>query len=475
MNNTIERWGIFELALNGPSDGNPFVEVDFGAIFRFSHREVKVRGFYDGRGVFRVRYMPDEIGAWNYITYSNTPLLQGKQGEFWCIPPSLGNHGPVSATAQYYFTYADGTPYYPFGTTCYAWVHQGDDLENQTLESLKHAAFNKMRMCIFPKDYSFNKNEPVCYPYEKDKEGKWDFTRFHPPFFTHLEQRIQALCSLGIEADLILFHPYDRWGFAEMPAEMDDHYLRYLVARLAAFRNVWWSLANEYDLMKTKQMEDWDRLFKLIQAEDPYQHPRSIHNCRPLYDHAKPWVTHASIQHSDLARVREWREQYRKPVVVDECCYEGNIEHNWGNISALELVHRLWLGTVGGGYVGHGETYLHSDDILWWANGGELHGSSWERFGFLRSILEQAPPQLEPVSGICRQPGIGKAGVYYLFYTGVHQPARIPLSLPEDLKFQIDLIDPWEMSIFRLSGMFHGKVMLPMPGKPYLALRIQKA
>jgi hypothetical protein len=39
---------------------------------------------------------------------------------------------------------------------------------------------------------------------------------------------------LGIEADLILWHPYDRWGFAEMGAANDDRYLRYAIARLGA-------------------------------------------------------------------------------------------------------------------------------------------------------------------------------------------------------------------------------------------------
>ena len=37
--------------------------------------------------------------------------------------------------------------------------------------------------------------------------------------------------ELGIEADLILFHSYDRWGFSEMDAETDDRYLQYVVAR----------------------------------------------------------------------------------------------------------------------------------------------------------------------------------------------------------------------------------------------------
>jgi hypothetical protein len=73
-----------------------------------------------------------------------------------------------------------------------------------------------------------------------------------------------------------------------MGPKHDDRYARYLVSRLAAFRNVWWSLANEYDFVESKGEADWDRLFRLMQAGDPYAHPWSIHNCRAFYDHAKP-------------------------------------------------------------------------------------------------------------------------------------------------------------------------------------------
>ena len=110
-----------------------------------------------------------------------------------------------------------------------------------------------------------------------------------------------------------------------MDAKQDDRYLRYVVARLAAFRNVWWSMANEFDLMDDKSTADWDRFFRVVQKSDPYQHLRSIHNCRGFYDHAKPWVTHQSIQHRDLTQTNVWRAQANKPVVVDECAYEGDI------------------------------------------------------------------------------------------------------------------------------------------------------
>ncbi len=61
-------------------------------------------------------------------------------------------------------------------------------------------------------------------------------------------------------------------------------------------------MANEYDLMENKSIADWDRFFRIVQESDPYQHLRSIHNCRGFYDHSKPWVTHQSVQHSDLER-----------------------------------------------------------------------------------------------------------------------------------------------------------------------------
>lgn len=84
---------------------------------------------------------------------------------------------------------------------------------------------------------------------------------------------------MGIEADLIVMHPYDRWGFAQMTKEQDALYWKYVLARFSAYRNMWWSLANEYDLFDHKAVEDWEGYAKIICGKDPYHHLRSIHNC----------------------------------------------------------------------------------------------------------------------------------------------------------------------------------------------------
>ena len=472
----VEKWGIFELTLKGTKKGNPFIDVDFGGVFKYENREIEVNGFYDGDGNYKIRFMPDKEGKWSYITWSNLNELDGEKGFFECIAAQKGNHGPVKVKDTYHFAYEDRTPYLPFGTTCYVWNHQGDKLEEQTLRTLEISPFNKIRMCVFPKHYIYNENEPEYYPFEGSLEEGWKFTRFNPEFFAHLEKRIGNLLDLGIEADLILFHPYDRWGFSSMDKETDDRYLKYIVARLAAYRNIWWSFANEFDLMKSKDMMDWDRFFQIVQECDPYQHLRSIHNCRIFYDHNKPWVTHCSVQHSDLTKVTEWRNLYGKPVVVDECCYEGNISRRWGNITGMEMVYRFWEGFSRGGYVGHGETFANDEDILWWSKGGFLHGESPKRIAFLRNIMEKYIKDGIDTTSIGRDTHAvaGKNDDYFLAYYGFTQPIYKELDLPQNNKYKIEIIDTWNMTVTLLEGIFEGKVKVDMPGKPYIALHIFK-
>lgn len=486
MPEKIEKWGVYELTLSGPQDGNPFIEVALSAQFHHGEQTVNAQGFYDGEGSYKIRFMPGQEGMWSFTTSSDVRELNGLTGTFECTKPTGNNHGPVRVANKVHFAYEDGTPHHSFGTTCYAWTHQTESLEQQTLTTLASAPFNKMRMCVFPKHYDYNHNDPVYFPVEGSLEEGWDYTRFNPEFFRHLEKRILDLMDLGIEADLILFHPYDKWGFAKMGAEADDRYLKYIVARLSAYRNVWWSLANEYDLMdlitKSKTIEDWERFADIIVKNDPYQHLRSIHNCFGFYDHTKPWITHCSIQRQDVYKTaeftNEWREKYQKPIVIDEVAYEGNINHGWGNIPGQELTRRFWEGTVRGGYVGHGETYMHPEDILWWSKGGVLHGTSPERIAFLRRIVEEGP--VEGLSSITfgrtnwDMPCGGVPDQYYLFYFGFNQPTFRPFEMPEGIHFKVDVIDTWNMTMEALPDLYEGNFRVELPGRQYMAIRMRR-
>lgn len=466
---TVEQWDVLELTLTGPSAGNPFVDVQLSAEFSNGDRVLRPDGFHDGDGTYRIRFMPDAQGEWSYETRSNAPELDGLRGSFTCSAPSESNHGPVRVRDTWYLGYADGTPYFQVGTTCYAWAHQGDAMEEQTLRTLRESPFNKLRMCVFPKDYVYNKNEPPLYPFEGKPLRDWDLTRPSPAFWRHFEHRVEQLRDMGIEADIILFHPYDRWGYQSMDAASDDRYLRYTVARLAAYRNVWWSFANEFDFMKDKTEADWDRFFQIVQAADPYQHLRGIHNGAKWYDHTKPWVTHCSIQSSNFAAMPEWRDKYRKPILIDECRYEGDVPQGWGNLTAEQMARYFWLGTMGGCYVGHGETYKHPEDILWWSKGGVLHGQSPARIAFLKQIMSQAPAfeELVPQGGLPKGVmGLAKDGEHYLYH--FQAAADLPVSLPGDQPYKLDGIDAWEMTVTSLGHAGPGEVHLSAPKGDYV-------
>lgn len=482
---TAEKWKVFELSFNGPSEGNPFTEAKLTGRFIQDKDTISVAGFYDGSGIYKIRFMPGREGKWNYVTTSNVKKLDNKKGNFVCTPAQKNNHGPVVVRDTFYFAYADGTPHYSFGTTCYAWAHQGDSLAEITLKTLSKGYFNKMRMCIFPKSYDWNNNEPVYYPFEGTPLKNWDYTKLNPAFFRNIEKRIQELDSLNIQADLIIFHPYDRWGFSSLNRETEDLYIDYIIARFAAFKNVWWSMANEYDFMRNKKMSDWDYYIQQFASKDKFHHLIGIHNGGPFYDHNNPLITHASIQEESTYKAKEYRNKYKKPIVFDECRYEGNIPWSWGNLTAQSMVEKFWRGVTNGGFVGHGETYVtespvklpgESSDVLWWSKGGVLRGESPERIKFLRQIIESAPPEMKPIPLFTWMPFscIGIEHEYYLGYLNDAQPRSIVITLPKDASYHVDVIDTWNMTITPLEKKFSGRSLIELPGKPYMAVRITK-
>jgi len=496
----VEQWGIYELTLPGPSAGNPFVGVTLSAVFKQKDKTYSPEGFYDGNGIYKIRFMPDQPGSWTYETTSNRPELNGKKGSFTCIAPAPNNHGPVRVRDTYHFAYADGTPFYPFGTTIYEWAFQPEERRNQTLQTLKKAPFNKARMLAVPPHSNRYLEGPAkldVFPFEGTAKENFDFSRFNPVFFQRLEKSVAQLRDLNIQADLILFRPYDKgkWGFDMMDAETNDRFLRYMVARFGAYRNIWWSLANENSFIKHLSDEDWDHLFQVVQAKDPYQHLRSIHNADRMYDYRKPWVTHVSLQYYNAVKTEGvsplLREIYKKPIVHDEINYEGTSAKRWGQLTGEELTYRFWNAYIGGAYATHGE----STKTDWIGPGGELIGSSPARIAFLKQIVESGPKEgLRPLDQYYLTNVAGQYGKYYLIYFGKQPVKEWQFLLPDDelqpgMRFKVDVIDTWNMKITPVAELIEidklnnynfvaknkSKGKIKLPNKPYMALRIQLA
>lgn len=497
-NQKVERWGLFELELRGPKEGNPFVDVTLVGEFTKGKRVLRPEGFYDGEGVYRIRFMPDEEGIWHWRTKSNCRALGGRNGSFVCVAPRAGNHGPVRVRNQYHFEHADGTAYWPVGTTCYGWVFKPLAKQKQTLATLKKSPFNKMRMIVLP----FAGSRSKRFPFPGTKREDWEFSRFNTEFFQYYEKRIVQLLKLGVEADLILFHPYDkgRFGFDTMKHDVNIRFIRYCVARFGAYRNVWWSLANEFDFVRTRKMSEWDSFGRAVAKYDPYKKLCSIHNGALMYNNRQPWITHASIQNgsavADFGRAKVYRDCFGKPVIYDEVCYEGNHTHRWGRLSGEEMTHRCWQGYIAGTYVGHSESWKKGieRDSSWLGAGGVLEGKSWRRIAFLRRIMEEGPAEgIGPAEGAgpleFDYVDMGAArGKYYVVYFGWKRPREWKVSLPRSVQdgtvCRIDVVDTWNMKVTRLKEAMtlrkkgEGDLarteggVVKLPGRPFMAIQI---
>lgn len=513
----MKQYEMFEMIFPGKPLGDNWADIPLTAEFTCGKTKKRVHGFYDGGGRYIVRFLPESAGEWHWAVHG----LFSAEGTETC-GPAEGRHGLVKAVDTH-FEYADGACFYPFGTTVYALTSQEDGLVEETLESLKNAPFNKVRMCVFPKHYDYNHNEPPFYAFEKKADGSWDVNRPCIAFWHRLESILKRIAALDIQIDLILFHPYDRWGFAALPQKDNLIYLDYLLRRLSAFPNIWWSLANEYDLcMDHKTLADWEEIEACVAENDPFHHLLSSHNCMCFWDAGRKNITHASLQTKALSEIPRWIQKYQKPVVIDECCYEGNLPHFWGSISGQEMVRRFWRCCASGGYCTHGETFLSDDEILWWARGGRLKGESPRRIAFLRQILESLPGPLTPVEGGFlalaqmedealehsmrlipagmrdairlfagsirrmepRDRAVHLAGEHtweahvgeeaYLTYFDLQCCGEQTVRLPADKAYRAEWIDVWEMKRQVIAENISGETKLRLPGRDNLALLITR-
>ena len=466
-----------------------------------------MRGFYDGDGEFAVRFSPNLAGCWTYQISSPLSELR-RESLMRVLPVADGQHSPVKATGPRRFSYANGSDFYPVGTTAYAWAHQGAAMREATLRTLQQGpgrAFNKIRFSVFPKWYSYNHEEPPSqlYPYEGRPPSGWDFRQFDPTFWRQFETLIGELRGIGVIADVILFHPYDHghWNFdcmggdasgAEYNLSNDIHYLRYAIARLGSYSNVWWSMANEWDFIRCKSQglptetawgkdaqaasaPTWDALFAVLDEEDAHQRETSIHNAKVLYNHSKPFIDHVSLQGLQRATLAI-AERYGKPVIWDEVGYEGDLPEQWGALTGVTAADRFWWAASLGAYAGHSEcilqTSVSSDEQrwLWWSRGGSLQGSSALRILWFREYFTHQVPtphrlQLEDANHFtgCAGRALVANASFALFHFRERGMCTLSLpQLPQGYTLRVTLLHWWTMTRTILFENASNGVMIPV-------------
>jgi hypothetical protein len=286
----VPRWEMHEFSVKARSQfENPFRDSALvGEFVSPSGRTNVLDGFYDGDGLWRLRFAPDEEGEWSYLLRGEgVEILQ--RGQLRCTR-ALG-HGFIRVHPEnpYAFAHADGTPFFPMGDTCYGLYDDSPITPERRAEYLKARRaqhFNFVRMSVGHSEARAATN--AAYWAWGGTAQKPDLDRLNPEFFRGLDELFRDLRARGMNVELILLNFYRRpyTDTHAWTAARERLWLRYVIARYAAFDNVFlWTIANEYETHPDGRYRldfpgdvDWAKATaRFIKESDPYRHLVTVH------------------------------------------------------------------------------------------------------------------------------------------------------------------------------------------------------
>ncbi|RMD75130.1 MAG: DUF5060 domain-containing protein, partial [Lentisphaerae bacterium] len=257
---SISLYGTVEIVLKAQGySGNPFTLFP-SATFSRGDRSFKVEGFYDGNQSWKIRFMPDRTGTWQYRW---TFLNKSGSGSFVCNPRTESHvHGHVKRDPVHrrYLIHDDGTPHHWYGGK---WIHatnygprtKGGQTNPRYLTDAQFISY--FDTC---KKYRHNGLlvKMSLYPIENDKIS-WDLNWIH-----RAEWVVRQLGQRGIYCHVGFFDTWSRdrnkwfnystdggkqvfnvWKAGDEDAKRN--YIRTIVARFSGFYNVYWELGNEME------------------------------------------------------------------------------------------------------------------------------------------------------------------------------------------------------------------------------------
>ena len=80
---------------------------------------------------------------------------------------------------------------------------------------------------------------------------------------------------------------------------------------------------------------------------------------------------------------------------------------------------------------------------------------------------------MEPIALYWDAPSAGIEDEYELTYFGFNQPTYRRFVKSPERRFEVDVIDTWNMTIDTLPGTYHGRFRIELPGRQYMAVRLR--
>ncbi len=398
------QYRTLALAFASTADyAKPFADVElYATIRRPDGAEHKVYGFYDGEGVWKVRYCPLIAGEYNYTTVcSNTDDtgLHGKKGSFAVQPVPAGETNPLylhggflkaSANGRY-FTYHDGTPFYWLGDTW--WFVPTEDVPYDASSTDRFKSMYKLIVRLREKQqYSvvhcaFLGSKPefsTDQMHDKEiflKPSAW--TNKVLGFWKRADRYFLYANESGLILSIGLLWTWDLEQLGWKAEDVTDAF-KYVQARYGSY-NILWYVVAEYNAVSPEITQEHLKVAAKVREFDPYaSRPMTIMPWPPYLSGKEawdePWFDFILIQGGHfrepgqvLPRNHHWEAYFKSgrtlPMVVGEQNFERiyDKENDDGDVRAAAY-RAMFCGACG---------YTYGATGLWYPNKNVEHKVQW--------------------------------------------------------------------------------------------------
>lgn len=453
---TVEQYYSHDFSLQAQVTGNPF---DVDVVGDFSGPggiRLSVPGFYDGNGVWKIRFSPTVVGTWSMRTRSSVPALNGHtETAIECQTnrhPAVHGGLRVDPLHPYHFVYEDGTRYFLAGYEAdWLWGVEMADAERRQMHKLidliAARGFNHVLVNVYAHDTGWAKGKscawdfgpPEMYAWEGTNE-KPDHSRLNTKFFQLYDGMMNALRDKGIVAHIMIkvYNKQVNWPAAGSVDE--ERYFKYVAARYQGYSNVVWDFSKECFNERDKTLQK--RLIDLVRSHDAYRrlftaHDNDIYDWNPELNSNTDFRT--DQQHTLWNEAAAFDRSLRKwPVINAETGgYERGVDDlptYSQKIEWQEVLRRAYLTYMGGAY----HVYYYNN-TAWDVVKPEPEGPGAARFQQLNETLSALPYwRMEPanelaIGGSC----LAARGEVYACYSespaegfGPPRAGRAPAAAP---------------------------------------------
>lgn len=367
------RVGLYRLfeasVVNNKPYKNKFTDVELLVQYQApSGRLVNFRGFFDGDGkgagnfktgnVWKIRFMPDEVGTWQYV-YRWSDGTKGGKGSFECTEEDAGK-GILHAYDKnpHWFAYNGTEPVWlkSYYETGHGSIGQDFDwiVENVYSKFLEHG-YNHLQvnwllsLCCFGQ-YYLDGPEPETLNLALYEEGKPSST-MRLDVWQRMEQHMGWLNQHNINVHMFLGvdgSRNDGPAWEKLSPEEKDFYVRYMVARLAPYANLagWnfvWEVnggREDHELGFARLVDQYDVFDHLRTYEDEF--PRENYYHLPVYTFAAVENHKIAAPDKDMERPL-WRDAWTHHMA----CLLGYEEKPVFMSEGNALWRRFWHERVG--------------------------------------------------------------------------------------------------------------------------------